>query len=64
MDFSFSPEQVDIRTAAERICARFGDDYWLDIDVISQDGTADMRILVDVSGWNEAVPIEEPAPGA
>ena len=29
MDFSFSAEQQAIRSAIERICARFGDDYWL-----------------------------------
>ncbi|MEW6453160.1 MAG: acyl-CoA dehydrogenase family protein [Pseudomonadota bacterium] len=32
MDFSFSPEQEAIKTAIERICARFGDDYWLKKD--------------------------------
>lgn len=32
MDFSFSPEQDAIRSAIERICARFGDDYWLKKD--------------------------------
>src|SRR5215467_5854284 len=29
MDFSFSAEQEAIRAAVEKICARFGDDYWL-----------------------------------
>ena len=29
MDFSLSAEQQAIRDAVERICARFGDDYWL-----------------------------------
>jgi acyl-CoA dehydrogenase len=29
MDFSFSPEQMTIRTAIEKICARFPDEYWL-----------------------------------
>jgi acyl-CoA dehydrogenase len=29
MDFSFTPEQDAIRAAIARICARFGDDYWL-----------------------------------
>jgi len=29
MDFSFSAEQQAIRTAIEKICARFPDDYWL-----------------------------------
>ena len=29
MDFSFTPEQQAIRDAIEKICVRFGDDYWL-----------------------------------
>jgi acyl-CoA dehydrogenase len=29
MDFSFSAEQEAIRAAIEKLCARFGDDYWL-----------------------------------
>jgi len=29
MDFALSPEQEAIRVAVEKICARFGDDYWL-----------------------------------
>ena len=29
MDFSLSAEQLAIRAAVERICTRFGDDYWL-----------------------------------
>jgi len=29
MDFSFSAEQQTIRDAVEKICVRFGDDYWL-----------------------------------
>jgi acyl-CoA dehydrogenase len=32
MDFSFTPEQHEIRSAIEKICARFGDDYWLKKD--------------------------------
>jgi acyl-CoA dehydrogenase len=32
MDFSFSAEQEAIREAVGRICARFGDDYWLQKD--------------------------------
>jgi acyl-CoA dehydrogenase len=29
MDFSLTPEQQTIRAAIEKICGRFGDDYWL-----------------------------------
>jgi acyl-CoA dehydrogenase len=32
MDFSFTPEQQAIHDAIEKICARFGDDYWLKKD--------------------------------
>ena len=32
MDFSFSAEQQTIRDAVEKICTRFGDDYWLERD--------------------------------
>ena len=29
MDFSLTPTQQEIREAVLKICARFGDDYWL-----------------------------------
>jgi acyl-CoA dehydrogenase len=29
MNFSLSPDQEALRAAVEKICARFGDDYWL-----------------------------------
>ncbi len=29
MDFTFTPEQEAIRDSVAKICARFGDDYWL-----------------------------------
>jgi acyl-CoA dehydrogenase len=32
MEFSFSPEQERIREAIAKLCARFGDDYWLSRD--------------------------------
>ncbi|MGE5512514.1 MAG: acyl-CoA dehydrogenase family protein [Bacteroidota bacterium] len=32
MDFMFTPEQREIREAILKICARFGDDYWLKKD--------------------------------
>ena len=32
MDFNSSDEQQSIRTAIQRICGRFGDDYWLQRD--------------------------------
>ena len=32
MDFSPSSRQQDVRALAERLCGRFGDDYWLEKD--------------------------------
>ena len=32
MDFALSPEQKSIKSSIERICDRFGDDYWLNKD--------------------------------
>ncbi len=32
MDFSLSEEQLAIRDAIGKICARFSDDYWLEKD--------------------------------
>jgi acyl-CoA dehydrogenase len=29
MNFSFTPEQESIRASVEKLCAQFGDDYWL-----------------------------------
>ena len=32
MTFTLTPEQLEIRDAVARLCARFGDDYWLKHD--------------------------------
>jgi len=32
MDFALTPEQEAVREAIAKICARFGDDYWLERD--------------------------------
>ena len=32
MNFAFTPEQEQLRDAVHRLCARFGDDYWLQKD--------------------------------
>ncbi len=32
MNFAFTPEQEQLRDAVRRLCARFGDDYWLGKD--------------------------------
>jgi acyl-CoA dehydrogenase len=50
MDFSFSAEHVAIRAAVEKICARFGDDYWLFKD---RDGgfPAEFHCAFAADGW-------------
>lgn len=50
MDFSFSPEQDAIREAVEKICARFGDDYWLAKDRIGGFPEDFHRAFAD-AGW-------------
>ena len=32
MSFALTPEQLEIREAVDRLCARFGEDYWLEKD--------------------------------
>src|SRR5438876_12225598 len=32
MSFALTPEQLEIRGAVSRLCARFGDEYWLKKD--------------------------------
>jgi len=50
MDFSYTPEQERIRDAIAKLCARFGDDYWLARD---KDGEfpADFHQAMAKDGW-------------
>lgn len=50
MDFSLSPEQEELRGAIGRICAGFGDDYWLARD---RDGRfpAELHQAMAEGGW-------------
>ncbi|HTV26276.1 MAG TPA: acyl-CoA dehydrogenase family protein [Xanthobacteraceae bacterium] len=50
MDFDFTEFQLSLREAVEKICARFGDDYWLARD---RDGTfpEDFRRAIAADGW-------------
>jgi len=50
MDFEFSEDQRAIREAVGRICARFGDDYWLKLD---RDGgfPHDFHAAIAADGW-------------
>src|SRR5882724_8943573 len=50
MDFSFSEQQESIRAGIAKICARFGDDYWLRKD---RDGgfPHDFHAAFAEAGW-------------
>ena len=50
MDINFSTEQNDIRTAVEKLCAKYDDDYWLKLD---QAGGFPEDFVQDVAqgGW-------------
>ena len=50
MDFALSDEQLAIRESVERICARFGDDYWRERDRTGTFPTAFRDALAD-GGW-------------
>ena len=50
MDFSLTPEQQTIRAAIEKICARFGDDYWLAKDRRAASRTTSTRAFAE-DGW-------------
>lgn len=38
--------------------------YQLTVDVLSEDGSADMRIAIEASGWDEDIAIDEPVTGS
>ncbi len=50
MNFEFSEEQEAIRASVERICARFGDDYWLARDTDGDFPEAFVQAVTD-GGW-------------
>ncbi len=50
MDFELSEQQVAVRTAIERICADFGDDYWLERDKDGEFPEAFVKAITD-GGW-------------
>jgi acyl-CoA dehydrogenase len=58
MDFSFSPDQQNIRDAILKHCSRFSDEYWLEHDRQGVWPTEFVESLVD-SGWlGVAMPAE------
>lgn len=54
------PMYVIVTLQADRATLR---PHLLDIDAFSGDGSTDLQLNVEFSGWNEAVPIEEPVTG-
>lgn len=50
MDFSFTPEQEQIREAIAKICARFPDEYWLRKDKEGGD-PAELHRALAADGW-------------
>jgi acyl-CoA dehydrogenase len=50
MDYAFSSDQLEIRSAIEKVCADFGENYWLKKD---RDGgfPADFHQALAASGW-------------
>ena len=50
MDFSFTPEQEQIREAIQKICARFPDEYWLKKDKAGGD-PAELHQALAADGW-------------
>ena len=50
MDFTLTEQQESIRVAIERICAQFGDDYWLEKDR-SGDFPQELRQALARDGW-------------
>jgi len=50
MDFALSPEQESVRDAVARICARFGDAYWLERDRLGG-FPAEFHQALAADGW-------------
>jgi len=50
MDFALTPEQEAVRDAVSRICARFGDDYWLERDH-SGEFPSELHQALAADGW-------------
>jgi acyl-CoA dehydrogenase len=50
MNFAFTPEQLQIRQAIGKICARFSDEYWLEKDANGGFPT-DFHAAFAVGGW-------------
>ncbi len=58
MDFSFSPEQLAMREAIEKLCARFDAQYWLERDRSGEFPEDFYRAIADAGWLGIAMPAE------
>ena len=58
MDFSFSPEQLAMREAMEKLCARFDAQYWLERDRSGEFPEDFYRAIADAGWLGIAMPAE------
>ncbi len=58
MSIDFSPEQLQIREQVERLCATFGDDYWLARDADGQFPEEFCTAIADHGYMGIATPVE------
>ena len=58
MSIDFTPEQQQIRHSVQRICADFGDDYWLQRDADGEFPEAFCRAIADNGFMGIAMPVD------
>ena len=58
MSIDFTPEQLQIRDSVERLCADFGDDYWLARDADGKFPEDFCRAIADNGYMGIAMPVE------
>jgi acyl-CoA dehydrogenase len=58
MSIDFTPEQIQIRDAVERLCAQYGDEYWLARDMDKQFPEDFCRAIADAGFMGIAMPEE------
>ena len=58
MSIDFTPEQIEIRTQVERLCATFGDDYWLARDADGKFPEDFCKAIADHGYMGIATPVE------
>ncbi len=58
MSIDFTPEQQQIRQSVQRICADFGDDYWLQRDADGEFPEAFCRAIADNGFMGIAMPVD------